>query len=856
MCKAILSGVVAIFLGMTQPARAQFCPGVSPWVFDDVAASDPFCGYITWMAENGITLGCQTIDANHRLYCPNANVSRAAMAAFMNRLGNVRVEAVDTGPGLTGGPITSVGTINLATTQLLPTVACASGQVAQWNGSAWTCANVSGTGTVTSVGSGTGLAGGPITTSGTLSIAASYQLPQSCANGQVAKSNGSGGWACANDANSGGTVTSVATGAGLTGGPITTAGTINLAATQLLPTVACTNGQVAQWNGSAWACATPSGVGANINLQDSTSAAVGNVTKPGGAFLHNFGTGNVFAGVNAGNFAMTGVSNAGFGYQALQSNTVADNNTALGAFALQSNATGTANVATGAFALNSNTTGSSNSANGAFALRYSTTGDNNTALGAFALGAITAGSDNVAIGAGALRNATASSGATAVGVDALANNSGNGNTAIGRQALAANTTAVFNTAVGESALWQNTGGQNTAIGYHALAGNTTGTWNTAIGINAMSANVTGQQNTAIGHAALANTGSGYGNTAVGYAALDANTTGCCNAAVGTNALINNTTASGNTALGHSALYANVTGASNVAVGAFSLNNNSAGSDNIAVGKSALQGNTNGHDNTASGSGAMELNTTGAFNTAYGSSVLFANTSGNQNTAVGANALFNNATGSHNIALGESAGTNLTTGSYNIDIGHAGIAAEAQTIRIGDTNQTRAFVAGIRGVTTGSNNAINVVIDSNGQLGTLSSSRNVKDDIADMGDASSVLAKLHPVTFRYKAHEGAGPVQYGLIAEEVAEVAPGLVATGRDGAVETVFYQHLPPMLLNEYQKQQRTIEAQARRIDAQEAEIAALRQDRTVQSEAIAELRRAVEVLMARTSPEGRIAAK
>src|SRR4030095_6512882 len=129
MRRVLMFAVLAVFTTLTQPARAQFCPGVSPWVFDDVLASDPYCGFITWMADNGITTGCQIIDANHRLYCPGANVSRAAMAAFMNRLGNIRVEAVDTGPGLLGGPITSTGTISLASTQLLPTSACTSNQV-------------------------------------------------------------------------------------------------------------------------------------------------------------------------------------------------------------------------------------------------------------------------------------------------------------------------------------------------------------------------------------------------------------------------------------------------------------------------------------------------------------------------------------------------------------------------------------------------------------------------------------------------------------------------------------------------------------------------------------------------------
>jgi hypothetical protein len=181
--------LLALFVLSTsiQSARAQFCPGVSPWVFDDVPASDPFCGYITWMAENGITLGCQVIDANHRLYCPGGSVSRSQMAAFMNRLGNIRVEAVGTGPGLLGGPITSTGTITLAATQLLPTVACTNNQIPRWNGSAWACANDANSGgTVTSVASGTGLTGGPITASGTLAADTTYlqrRVSTACAVG-------------------------------------------------------------------------------------------------------------------------------------------------------------------------------------------------------------------------------------------------------------------------------------------------------------------------------------------------------------------------------------------------------------------------------------------------------------------------------------------------------------------------------------------------------------------------------------------------------------------------------------------------------------------------------------------------
>src|SRR5207237_767483 len=91
--------------------------------------------------------------------------------------------------------------------------------------------------------------------------------------------------------------------------------------------------------------------------------------------------------------------------------------------------------------------------------------------------------------------------------------------------------------------------------------------------------------------------------------------------------------------------------------------------------------------------------------------------GTNSIAVGNGALLNNTTGSRNIAIGTNAGLGLTTGDFNIIIGHAGVAGDSATIRIGDSNQARAFIAGIRGVTTTSANAVPVLIDSNGQLGT-------------------------------------------------------------------------------------------------------------------------------------------
>jgi hypothetical protein len=129
------------------------------------------------------------------------------------------VKQMSVGPGMTVNGQTSVnGTTNvnlqLLPTQVLPTSPCSANQIPKWNGAAWTCA---------------------------------------------ADATGGGGGT--------GTVTSVATGAGLTGGPITTTGTIALATTQLLPTTACAASEIPKWSGTAWTCAADSGGPANAFVQ-------------------------------------------------------------------------------------------------------------------------------------------------------------------------------------------------------------------------------------------------------------------------------------------------------------------------------------------------------------------------------------------------------------------------------------------------------------------------------------------------------------------------------------------------------------------------------------------------------------
>jgi hypothetical protein len=256
--------------------------------------------------------------------------------------------------------------------------------------------------------------------------------------------------------------------------------------------------------------------------------------------------------------------------------------------------------------------------------------------------------------------------------------------------------------------------------------------------------------------------SGAGNPGV--------STGNRNTALGEFARASNTTGSDNTSVGAFACNANTNGDSNTAVGSFALVSNTIGDVNTAIGSGAMPNNTSGNANTAVGVNALNSNTNGARNTALGFQALFGNTTAVNNTAVGSNALVNNLTGADNIALGFQAGQNITNGSNNIHIGHPAPGIEANTIRIGRT-QTATFLAGVDGVTVPT--GTQVYIDSNGQLGTITSSLRFKEDVADIGNRSTDLMKLRPVTFHYKT-DGSQLLQYGLIAEEVAKVYPDLV----------------------------------------------------------------------------------
>ena len=240
-----------------------------------------------------------------------------------------------------------------------------------------------------------------------------------------------------------------------------------------------------------------------------------------------------------------------------------------------------------------------------------------------------------------------------------------------------------------------------------------------------------------------------------------------------------------------------------------------------MGRHALQFNTSGNANSALGFGALNFDTTGEQNSAVGDSALLFNNSGNQNAAFGINAMTQNSSGSRNVALGVAAGY-FVQGDNNIDIGAfvSGDENDSNTTRIGlQGTQERTFIAGISGATT-EGVASPVLIDPNGQLGTTSSSWRFKQDIHPLDSQLKKLMALRPVSFRYRRSfvHGANPVQYGLIAEQVAKVYPNLVVRGKDGKPSAVAYQELPALLLAQAQRQQV-------RIGRQEARIRALRTD-------------------------------
>ncbi len=335
--------------------------------------------------------------------------------------------------------------------------------------------------------------------------------------------------------------------------------------------------------------------------------------------------------------------------------------------------------------------------------------------------------------------------------------------------------------------------------------------------------------TAEGCGALNSLTTGSGNTGLGWRSLFLDTTGSFNTGVGGGALALNN-ADSNTAVGAAALLLNTTGGVNTANGAFALLNNTTGSRNNATGSNALFTNTGGTSNNAFGYRALFSNITGLTNNAFGDQALHNNTEGNGNCAFGDGALFNT-TGHDNTAIGALAGVNLTTGSSNVAVGSAAgtnVTTASNVICIGadvagfDVNDS-CFIGNIRDALVAPD-AQPVLVDSTGKLGTTSgSSRRFKKKIKPMAKASEAILALRPVTFHYKADTTDRP-EFGLIAEEVAEVNPDLVVRDKDGELLTVRYDAVNAMLLNEFLKEHKAFVEEQHKVQRLEAALDAINQ--------------------------------
>ena len=596
----------------------------------------------------------------------------------------------------------------------------------------------------------------------------------------------------------------------------------------------------------------------NLSLP-ATSASAGAITMGGFQFAHMFGgSTNAFVGANAGNTSLTGIQNSGFGGLALANLSSGCCNTALGQAVLMAATSAGFNTAIGADALFTDSTGGSNTAVGYAALNHATT-TNNTAIGSSAGVNVSTGTNNTLIGTGAGPSVSSGNFNIAVGSSAGLNlTTGSYNIDIGNFGVDAesSTTRIGDTLQARTFI-SGISGVTTGLSGVPVMVDSNGQLGTNGGIAPTSTNTPnaivqrdGSGNFSAGTISAALSGNATtATTATNFSgSLAGEVTGTQGATVVSNAVSTNTAGAivrrdvngsftaetilanrldlspaGEVDIGGSlvASSAILSAGSQILLGGLLFVHASGGSSNAFVGADAGNTSLTGIENSGFGGSALANVSSGCCNTAIGASAGNSISTGTDNTLIGTGAAKNVSSGSSNIVIGSTAGANLTTGSFDIDIGNAGVAAEANTTRIGSASQSRTFISGINGVTT-SGSAVAVVVDSNGQLGTVSSSRRYKFDIADMGGRSDGLMRLRPVTFRYLAHGDNAPLQYGLIAEEVADVYPELVTRNKDGDAESVMYQFLAPMLLNELQKQQSRIETQQNTISALERRIEAL----------------------------------
>jgi hypothetical protein len=545
------------------------------------------------------------------------------------------------------------------------------------------------------------------------------------------------------------------------------------------------------------------------------------------------GDGNAAFGASALASNLAGLGNTATGFTSLRDNTSGNYNVASGYLALGTNLSGSNNVGIGFSVLSTATATSNNTAIGYEALKVAS-GGTNTAIGYQSGIAMTSGTNNVILGSYSGNNATLDIRGTNYNL-VLSDGAGNVRawwdnanarfygtllaTGITNSALTSGRVTYAGTSgvLQDSANLLYSGGDltvyginvgrgasavatNTVLGASALAANTSGVYNTAVGYEALKTNTDNSANTALGYRALSLQGAGvYQNTGVGAEALYTNLTGASNSAFGRSALFSNTSGNNNTGLGTYALFTNLTASNNTAVGFEAGYTNSTGAKNVFIGQKAGKVST-GSFNTIIGNEAGLALTTGTCNTfvgAYNNSVGGSGelvTSGSKNTILG-------------VFTGNQGGLDIRTASNYIvlsdgDGNPRGIFDSSGNFLVGATSQIAATAArvvikfdnnnfyglAIGGSAAGGAGLANFYnsagteqgyISTNGTGTTTyatSSDYRLKENIAPMTGALATVAKLKPVTYRWKE---SGLDGQGFIAHELAEVMPDCVSREKD-----------------------------------------------------------------------------
>ncbi|ABF39357.1 hypothetical protein Acid345_0352 [Candidatus Koribacter versatilis Ellin345] len=609
-----------------------------------------------------------------------------------------------------------------------------------------------------------------------------------------------------------------------------------------------------------------------VNVADfPTGAGIGNTFVGNGAGEHNIdGSNNTYVGLFTGgaihssdNTALGDSAGAGDGARNTAIGKAAgagvhDDNTTLG-YEAGFGSSGARNVVIGASAASDFFSGNENVVVGMQSALHLSTGSHNTFLGAGAGALTSTGSLNVMIGQNAGTASSAGSGNVYIASNGCNPSPCNENNTIrigGDSGLGTGHTAAFFAGINGHAIstgspvfidsnnqlgtgpatlppsagssfyiQNNTGSPQTSASFNIdgngfagglLQGGFVNATSTAAnkpyrenGVPFLGIGVEGQNNVFLGELAGQSnvSGSGLNNTFVGASAGNSNTGG-----------------DSNTFLGSSAGQSNVSGGFNTFVGVDAGLRNTTASGNTFIGQTAGIENSTGASSVFVGHSAGANNTTGGHNVYVGTTAGLDNSTGGLNTFVGDGAGLTD-TGNANIFVGANAGGNNTSGDNNLYIGNVGCTSpctESATIRIGNT-QTSAFMTGIAGKTSSS--GITVLINSTGKLGTTTSSRRFKQNIANIPD-SSKLFQLRPVTFFYRPEydDGTHVRQYGLIAEEVAKIYPDLVVFDNQGKPYTVRYQFLAPLLLDAMQKEHAVVAAQQSVIASQQKRIDELSQ--------------------------------